>query len=392
MASLAFRMALPYRGLTIAFLSLALGEAAFSQGAPPALPVSVAKPVQRRVIETADFTGRFQGSAQVQITSRVTGTIDSAPFKEGSLVKAGDILFVIDARPLQAAVDQTKAGVQGAQTRLDLTRANLTRAEELRRTGNITDAAFQSNQQAFLEAQANLSSAQAALQSATLNLEFSQIKAPISGRVGLKLVTSGNLVIANATTPLTTLVAVEPAYFYFDVDEATFLASKRANAASQGERMDAQIALPDEKTFAHKGVLDFIAPQVDAATGTVTARAVVSNPDGFLAPGLFGRVRVAISPPYDAFVLPALAVGTSGQGHFVMIVNADGTAAPKPVEAGPTVGTLRVVRKGLTADDQVVINGLMRARPGSKVVPQPTTFEAPDDLSTLLPGPAAQSR
>jgi len=255
------------------------------------MPVTVSKPVMRKVVETADFTGRFQAWPEVNVTSRVTGYLDTASFVEGGLVKEGDVLFTIDPRSLQAAVDQAKAQAKINQTKLDLASTNLKRAEELKRTGNVTDAVYQSNQQAFLEAQASIDAANAALASAKLDLEFSTIKAPIAGRIGRKLVSPGNLVVANGSSPLTTITAVDPILFYFDLDEASYLAFRRANPSAatspKAPAKTVRIALSDEKKFSRDGTLDYLDTQVDMSTGTVTARAKVVNSDGFLAPGLF---------------------------------------------------------------------------------------------------------
>ncbi len=219
-------------------LALAAGiaagpQVALAQGGPPqAMPVTVAKPVPRNVTETVEFTGRFQASATVQVVSRVSGFLEKAPFTEGANVKAGDVLFVIDSRPFQAAVAQAQAQLDAQQTRLDLAQANFDRSRSLQRTGNITDAAFQaSHQQAFLEAQASLASARAALTNAKLDLEFSTIRAPIDGRIGRKLITTeGNLVAPGTQgqgSLLTTILGVDPIYFFFDVDESTYLTYRR---------------------------------------------------------------------------------------------------------------------------------------------------------------------
>jgi RND family efflux transporter MFP subunit len=300
------------------------------------------------------------------------------------MVKEGDVLFKIDARPFQAAVDQAAAQLQVSKTRVDLAKTNLQRAEELRRTGNVTDATYQAQQQAFLEGQALVNAAEAALASAKLDLEFATITAPISGKIGRKLISPGNIVVANATTPLTTIVSLDPLYFYFDVDEASYLAYRRQNDKPDGtlsEPPRAVIALQDEESFKHPAKLDYIDPTVDLDAGTVTLRAVVENPTRLLTPGLFGRIRITTTPPYQALVVPDVAVGTSARGNFVVAVAADGTAAVKPVVAGPKYGTFRVVKSGLTAEDQVVVNGLMRAAPGAKVIPQPTNLEVPQDLA-----------
>lgn len=372
--------------LGLAAGGLICAPAALAQQGP--MPVTVAKPVKRTVNETADFTGRFQAWPSVNVTSRVTGYLDTASFVEGGLVKEGDVLFTIDPRSLKSALDQAEAQVKIAKTRLDLTRTNLKRAEELKRTGNVTDAVYQSNQQAFLEAQASIDSANAALDAAKLDLEFSTIKAPVAGRIGRKLVSPGNLVVANGASPLTTIIGVDPVFFYFDLDEASYLAFRRANPSaktdSKAPERPVRIALSDEKTFSREGTLDYLDTQVDGSTGTVTVRARVANADGFLTPGLFGRVRLPVGEPYEGLVVPEVAVGRSGQGSYVIVIAQDGTVNLRPVEVGPKFGTFRVVKSGITADDQILTNGQMRARPGGKVVPQPQPFEVPEDLGSAV--------
>lgn len=361
---------------------LAIAASALAQAGP--MPVTVAAPVMRKVVETADFTGRFQAWPSVQVTSRVTGYLESAPFTEGALVNEGDVLFTIDPRPFKAAVDQAAAQLEVAKTKVDLAKTNLDRAEELKRTGNVTDASYQAQQQAFLESQALVNAATAALASAKLDLEFSTITAPIAGKIGRKLVAPGNIVVANGSSPLTTIVSLDPLLFYFDVDEANYLAYRRQNGGPDGSAVkapEAAIALPDEKTFDHAGTVDYVDPQVDTATGTVTARATVPNPGHFLTPGLFGRIRINTAPPYDAFVLPDVAIGTSAKGNYVVVVGKDDMAALRPVVTGPKFGPFRVVKSGLAAEDKVVVNGLMRARPGGKVIPQPTDLKVPEDLA-----------
>lgn len=357
------------------------------QGPPQALPVTVAKPVTRSVTETVEFTGRFQASATVQVVSRVSGFLEKAPFTEGGNVKAGDVLFVIDARPFEAAAAQAQAQLDAQQTRLDLAQSNYDRSRSLQRTGNITEASFQASQQAFLEAQASLASARAALSNAKLDLEFSTIRAPIDGRIGRKLITEGNLVAPGTQgqgSLLTTILSVDPVYFFFDIDETTYLNYRRlASAGPAGTpQIPVSVALPDENEFRYRGIVNYVDAQVDAATGTVAVRAVLPNPEGRLTPGLFGRIRLPVGLPFDALVLPDAAVGASAAGSFVMTVNAEGVVAPKPVQAGPRLGAFRAIRSGLTAEDQVIVSGLMRARPGGKVLPQPTELTVPADLGS----------
>jgi RND family efflux transporter MFP subunit len=375
-------------GGTVALVAMELAGAALAQQMP-AMPVTVANPVSRKITETVEFTGRFQAWQSVNVTSRVTGYLDKISFVEGSVVKQGDVLFSIDPRPFQAVIDQAAAQVKIAQTRIDLTKANLVRAEELKKTGNVTDATYQSNLQAYQEATASIDAANATLATARLDLTFATITAPISGKISRQLISRGNLVVANGTAPLATIVAVDPIYFYFEFDEASYLAYRRASrgkadAAGADAGVKAEIALSDEKDFSHEGTLDYFDTQVDAQTGTVTARAKVANPDGFLTSGLFGRVRINVGEPYDALVVPDVAVGQSSQGRYVIVVGADKIATIRPVELGPKLGTFRIVKKGLKPDDQVLINGQMRARPGSEVIPQPTKLDVPE---TLVPDP-----
>jgi RND family efflux transporter MFP subunit len=383
-APLAARAALA----ALAAAALAWPLTALAQPAPQQpLPVTVAKPVARTVTETAEFTGRFQASATVQVVSRVSGFLEKAPFTEGGTVKAGDVLFVIDARPFEAAAAQAQAQVDAQQTRLDLAQANFERSRSLQRTGNITDAAFQASQQAYLEAQAGLASARAALTNARLDLEFSTIRAPIDGRIGRKLITEGNLVAPGTQgqgSLLTTILAVDPIHFFFDVDESTYLTYRRL--AQEGQPgtppIPVTVALPDEAEFRFRGEVNYVDTQVDAATGTVAVRAILPNPDGRLTPGLFGRIRLPVGRPFEAFIVPDAAVGTSAAGNFVMTVNAEGVVAPRPVQTGPRFGAFRAIRSGLAATDQVIVNGLMRARPGGRVAPQPTELSVPADLGS----------
>jgi RND family efflux transporter MFP subunit len=370
-------------GGVVVLALLGMADAALAQQMP-AMPVTVANPVSRKITEMAEFTGRFQAWPSVAITSRVTGYLDKSSFVEGSLVKQGDVLFSIDPRPFQAAVDQAAAQVKIAQTRIDLTKANLARAEELKKSGNVTDATYQSNLQAFQEAAASIDSANAALATARLDLNFATITAPISGKISRQVVSRGNLVVANGTAPLTTIVSVDPIYFYFEFDEASYLAYRRASkgkddSAGADASVKVDIALSDEKTFSHQGTLDYLDPQVDAQTGTVTARAKLANADGFLTPGLFGRIRIALGEPYEALVVPDVAVGQSSQGRYVIVI-IDKKATVRPVEIGPKLGTFRVIKSGLKPEDAVLVNGQMRARPGSEVIPQPTKLDVPDPL------------
>jgi RND family efflux transporter MFP subunit len=343
------------------------------------MPVSVAAPVRQILTDKAEFTGRFEASGLVEVRPQVSGTLESVHFTEGSIVRNDDLLFVIDPRTYQANVDELRAQLEVARTRVDLARSDLTRGQELRQGGNIAAATLQERQQAFLEAQANVQAAQAALNAAELNLSFTRIEAPISGRIGRKLVTEGNLLAAGANSQaLTTIAAVDPIHFYFSVDEQSFLRYKRTVESNLNQKAEGPIrvklAVSDETSFTHDGYIDFADNRLDTQTGTLLLRVVMLNPNGFLTPGLFGRVQVEIGRPYEALLVPDAAIQSDQTRKVVMTVNAENVVVPKPVELGDIRETFRVIRSGLTLDDKVVVNGLMRARPGAKVTPQPVNL------------------
>lgn len=368
-------------GFVLACLAVVTAEAQEM----PAMPVSVAQPVKRQVVDWVEFSGRFEASAQVDLRARVSGQLNSVNFKDGETVKQGQPLFKIDPRLFEATLRQAEANLKVAQTRGDLTTSNLERAEDLRRTGNIPESTYQQRQQEALEARASIDAAQATVESARLDLDFTTVVAPIGGRIGRKLVTEGNYVTGGSSsgTLLTTIVQYSPAYFYFDIDEQSFQAYQRAIAAGKrsASGQTALIALSDETDATHEGKLDYINNQIDQATGTIRIRAVLENADSFITPGLFGRVRIATGDPYEAFVLPDVAIVADQDRKLVMTTGEDGSVTPKPVVVGPRVGSVRIIRSGLDGSEKVIINGLMRARPGSKVLPQPKEFEIPQDLT-----------
>jgi RND family efflux transporter MFP subunit len=359
-----------------------IASTARAQALPP-MPVGVAQPVVRTVTDTAEFTGRFASSALVEVRAQVAGTLQSVHFRDGAVVKKGDLLFQIDPRTYQAAVDEARAQLEVARTRLDFARSELTRGQELRQGGSIAESALQQRQQTFLEAQAALQAAQAALKASEINLGFTRIEAPIGGQIGRKLVNEGNIISAGAgAAPLATIVAVDPIHFYFEVDEQSYLRYRRAmverDPANGGMQrpVPVTLALSDEREFTRPGVIDFADNRLDAQSGTLQLRAVVPNPSGLITPGLFGRVRLEASPPYEALLVPDVAILADQTRKVVMTVDAEGTVVPKLVEPGQLQGHLRVVR-GLSPEDKVIVNGLMRARPGGKVIPQPVDVSRP---------------
>ncbi|WP_262269558.1 efflux RND transporter periplasmic adaptor subunit [Microvirga yunnanensis] len=359
---------------------IASANLALAQGGPaqPPPPVTVAKPVVKDIVERTDFIGRFEATDQVDIRSRVSGYLDKVHFQDGTFVKAGDLLFTIDPRPYRNTLEQAQSAVTSSQVRLEFAQSDLDRAEQLRRTGNIADQLFDQRRQAFLTAKAELDRAQAALRQAQLDVEFTQIKSPLSGRISRKLVSEGNLVNANETI-LTNVLSLDPIQFYFDVDERSYLAYSRqakggTKTSANGETNEVVLTLTDERLGQRKGLLDFVDNRLDAASGTIRLRAVFENKDMFLTPGLFGRVTVGASDPYQGILLPDEAIGSDQDRRVVYVVGENNIVNLKPVRIGPRIDGYRVIRDGLTGNETVVVNGLVRVRPGAPITPQMTTL------------------
>lgn len=342
-------------------------------GPPPA--VTVSKPIVKQVVEYDDYTGRFEAVDSVEIRARVSGYLDQVKFRDGSIVKRGDLLLVIDRRPYKALLDQSEANTVSGKARVAFAEADLERAESLRRSGNISDQLVDQRRQNFLTAKADLDGQNAAVRTAQLNYEFTEVRAPISGRIGRKLVSEGNLVSANETL-LTTIVSLDPIYFYFDIDERSLLAYARSNdignrpVAGAGQGPEVRLALTDEKEPTRKGRLDFLDNRVDQKTGTLRARALVPNADLFLTPGLFGTIQLPGSPRYQGILVPDEAVATDQDRRLVWVVAEDGTVSARTVRTGPRIDGYRLIREGLKGDETVVVAGLQRVRPGAKVTPQ----------------------
>ncbi len=362
-----------------ASLWAATGGPGFAQPGPSqAPPVTVAKPVVKDIIERTDFIGRFEAIDQVDIRARVSGYLDKVHFQDGSFVKAGDLLFTIDPRPYQNALEQAQSAVTSAQVRLEFAQSDLDRAEQLRRTGNIPDQLFDQRRQAFLTSRAELDRAQAALRQAQLDVEFTQVRSPLSGRISRKFVSEGNLINANQTI-LTNVLSLDPIQFYFDVDERSYLAYSRqtqggTKTSVNGEMNEVRLTLTDERLGQRKGYLDFVDNRLDPASGTIRLRAVFENKDLFLTPGLFGRVTVGASDPYQGILLPDEAIGSDQDRRVVYVVGENNVVNLKPVRIGPRIDGYRVIRDGLTGNETLVVNGLVRVRPGAPITPQMTTL------------------
>lgn len=368
---------------TVAFLA-ACNESSSDQGqsAPPPPPVTVAAPLVKKITEWDEFTGRYEATATVEVRARVSGYLQSINFADGATVKQGDVLFVIDPRPYQATVDSAKADLANAEARLDLAKVQLDRAQSLVAQSNVSRSSYDQAVQERRAAEAQVAQTTAALQSAQLNLDFTQVKAPMAGRVSNRRVDIGNLVTGDPnSTLLTTIVAFDPIYFEFDMSESDYLAYQRAVVAGKlpSTRDNAtiiQTRLPDEQDWPHAGTMNFVDNQLDPGSGTIRARAILDNKDLFITPGQFGRLRLPGSNEYDAILIPDSAILTDQSNRIVMTVKDDGTVEPKIIRPGPTQpGGLRIVREGLTGQEKVIINGLVRARPGAKVTAQPGTIE-----------------
>jgi RND family efflux transporter MFP subunit len=346
------------------------------QAAPAGPAVTVSQPVQKEIVEWDEYTGRFGAVDSVEVRARVNGYLNSVNFKAGQTVKKGDLLFVIDPRPFRIALDQAEAQLVQARTAAGLANKDLERAATLLQSKNVSEQFYDQRLQSKQAADAALKAAQANVDNARLNVEFTEVRAPVAGRVSREMVSPGNLVSGGGTgsTLLTTIVSLDPIYFYFDADESEYLKYQRlAKAGSRPSSRDVanpvELQLADEHDWPHKGKMDFVDNQFDANTGTMRARAVFENAEGLLSPGLFARIRLAGSGKYIATLLPDEAIGTDQTQRLVSVVGSDNKVALRPVKLGPVVEGLRVIREGVTPQDWVVINGVQRARAGTVVNP-----------------------
>ena len=349
---------------------------------PPPPPVTVAQPLQKTITEWDEYTGRFTALESVEVRARVSGYIDSIHFNEGQPVKQGDLLFVIDPRPYRLAVEQAKADVERAKAKLEIASLDVQRGTPLARTQALTERELDTRKSVERDAAGQVGSAEAALKQAELNLEWTEVRAPIGGRISDKRVDAGNLITGGATgaTLLTVIVSTDPIHFVFDGSEADFLHYLRlAAAGGRPSSRDVQnpvlVRLADETEFKHQGRMDFVDNVVNPKTGTIRGRAVFDNKDGFLTPGVFGRLRL-FGGEHEALLVPDGAVASDQSRKIVFTVADDGTVGTKLIELGPMVDGLRVIRSGLAPADRIVIDGLQRARPGQKVTPQDGKIEA----------------
>ncbi|MEN2394225.1 multidrug efflux RND transporter periplasmic adaptor subunit MexE [Pseudomonas halotolerans] len=361
----------------------ACGKTPDTAASMPAAKVSVAKVLEQPVNEWDEFTGRLEAPETVEIRPRVSGQIDSVAFTEGALVKKGDLLFQIDPRPFQAEVRRLEA--QLAQARATATRSEneAKRGERLRLSNAISAELADSRTSAAQEARAAAAAIQAQLDLAKLNLSFTRVTSPISGRVSRADITAGNLVTADVT-PLTSVVSTDKVYAYFDADERVFLKYTRlAREGQRGQATPVYMGLSNEEGNPHLGHMNFIDNQVNPQTGTIRGRAVFDNQDGAYTPGLYARLKLVGSGTYSAVLINDEAVGTDLGKKFVLVMDADNKPAYRAVELGPKIEGLRIVRKGLSKDDTIIVKGLQRARPGSPVTPETVPMASEETIAAL---------
>lgn len=375
---------------TAALAAAALAACGKPAAPPPmqAPPVTVAAAITREISDFDEFTGRVAPVNQVEVRPRVSGFVRRVAFVEGAEVRQGDVLFEIDPRPYQDEVSRAAAEVQRARTRMQLARSESDRAQRLVSSEAISREEAESRTSSSAEAAAGVQAAEAALRSARLNLSWTVVRAPISGRVSRAEVTPGNLVQAGppAATLLTTVMSVNPVYVYFDGDEQAYL---RSTALAGGARqVPVAMGLANETGYPRRGVIDFVDNALDPATGTIRVRARFQNHDRRLTPGLFARLRLAGTQAYRATLVRDEAIGTDQDRKFVLVVGRDSAATYRGVTLGPVIDGLRVVRTGLQPGERIVINGLQRVRPGSRVQPTVAPMEPTDSARMALGGGA----
>jgi RND family efflux transporter MFP subunit len=377
----AFRRLSAGLSVTLAILLAGCGEAPKQTPAPPPPKVTVAPPSQRTIVDQDEYVGRFVAVDSVEVRARVSGYLDKVHFQDGQQVKQGDLLFTIDKRPFQNTLAQARANLETAQSNLAFAEAEIARGQQLVRERTISEQVFQQRSQLHRNAKAAVAGNEALVRQAELDIEYTELKAPITGRIGDRRVSPGNLVTGGtggsggSTTLLATIVSTDPIRLEFTFDEASWLRYERlaregANDVTGRGQTAVKLKLIDEQEFSHVGRMDFVDNMIDRATGTIRGRAQFANKNGLFTPGMFARVQVPASAPYQALLVPDAAILTEQVRKFVLVVGSDDIAVQKYVTLGEVIDGLRVIKSGLTPSDRVVVNGLMHARPGMKVAPQ----------------------
>ncbi len=378
----------------VALVSLVTACKPPAPAVPPPPAVTAAPAIGRTVNEWDEFTGRIEAVGYVEVRPRVSGFIEKVAFTEGKEVKKGEVLFVIDQREYRDALDRAQASLTQAQTQASLARSEADRARPLVAENAISREEYDARVSGSARAEAGIQAAEAAVRTAKLNLDWTLVRAPISGRVSRAEVTAGNIVQGGAPTPtlLTTIVSLDPVYVYFEGDEQAYLrynqlAREGARESSRYAKNPVRLGLANEEGYPHTGYVDFVDNQLNPNTGTIRARAVFSNKDRYFTPGLFARIQLLGSGKFDAVLVQDGAVGTDQDRKFVYVLKPDSTVEYRGVELGRIVEGLRIIRKGIAPGDDVVINGLQRIRPGMKVTPTITTMQPSDSGQTAQRGP-----
>jgi RND family efflux transporter MFP subunit len=351
---------------------------------PAAPEVMVAQVLSQKITDWDEYTGRFQAIDTVEVRPRVSGYIDQVQFREGKAVKKGETLIVIDPRPYQADFDRAKAGLALAKAQRELATLEAERVHKLKDSGAVSQEEFDERLSALHQQEASVAAAQAEYDAAALNLSFTKVTAPIDGQASRAEVTRGNLVTGgnNGGTLLTTIVSTDPMYVYFEGDEQAYL--RYNQLARSGQRPSSRnfanpvrVGLANEEGFPHEGHMDFVDNQLNVRTGTIRGRAVLDNKDGLFTPGMFARVQLLGTAEREAILIEERAIGTDQTQNFVLVVGADNKVEYRPVQLGRSIRGLRIVNKGLSASDVIVVNGLQRVRPGTPVTPKRTTMGLP---------------
>jgi multidrug efflux system membrane fusion protein len=357
-----------------------------AHAAPALAEVDVATVVQKTITDWQTYSGRLEAVEKVEVRPQVAGTIVSVNFKDGALVKKGDVLFVIDPRPYQAEVDRAAAQLAAAQARTGYTQSDWERAQRLIADNAIAKRDYDEKQNAAREASANLKAAQAALETAQINLGYTKIVAPVAGRVSRAEITVGNVVNAGASAaPLTTLVSVSPIYASFDADEQTYL--QYISQVKNDRKVPVELGLANETGYSRSGTIESVDNRLDTSSGTIRVRARFDNADGLLVPGLYARIKVGGSAPHPALLIDDAAIGTDQDKKFVFVVDHNDHASYRAISIGDLQGNLRVVKGGLQSGDRIVVNGTQRVRPGDQVRAHmvPMSGDADPDSTALAP-------
>ncbi len=374
--------------LVASFLFACTGEGEQQAAAPQAMPapqVEVAEVISQRITEWDSFTGRLESPQTVALRPRVSGYIDMVAFEEGSEVKQGDTLFLIDNRPYKEEVNRLEAQLTQVSSQLALAKTDYQRVVELSKTRAVSQEEVDNRRSALQQAEASVQATRASLALAKLNRGYTRVEAPISGKVSRALITAGNYVSAGDTV-LTSIVSTDKLYAYFDVDEHSYLNYKDMEKSGQVAADDTHpvaMKLVNDSDYDFWGQLDFVDNQINPTTGTIRVRAVFDNTDGYLVPGMFAHLKVASSPTYEGILIDEKAIGTDLNNKYVFVIDESNTVAYRPVKIGDKIGKMRLINSGLEAGDTILINGLQRVRPGVTVDPQVIDMASADQLAQI---------